>query len=789
MSGTGANVRLVRCPKCRGILPELANVPLYKCGGCGATLRAKNRKQADQSTSSGTLDDNPAQNNELEHASQGKELTSSSQEVNMCPTEPSEQVQFEGCSKEQSGSRIVSKGISSPGELNCQEKKEHSEAEGSTEADGNNGVDYGLSSPDSQIISEGYSTTYTPHRSSDESIPSQTDNSSSNEQLEQSQEIFRRDSDHSRSRDTVETTEVTDENNIPEEDKLSGREVTDANNILEEDKFSGRLIRVSKSPTTRSSHAYDGSVSSYEGWDDQVPDQDLFKQGFFETRKVAEDFDTNGRPTMADFPVTNKMITNIDLPNQSRKFSSMSPSKKQGPVMMENNVNWDQDGLPDGTSYDIEEQEQHNFEGFQPVRNWIRSERDEVLSRKTFYRKGSSAGNKNGVPSSYGNKEFMYGSGLHSPDKIPYVERNQMELLRKVDELRDQLCRSYAQRGKTNEKFPIRGTQQDNEQAMYYNHEPPGPEVLRGYDGNHPWHLSGAYRPSKSVPFQRGSSRVPFLGKATDCRHHVDYTCLHGCPEQWQCPLQMPLPNVFCNSHQCGGINPGHICYHPCDSGPANPGRHMDSKFPFRGCNSEQLPHNQSHMDRKVEKLYHRNRRNPIKRHCRPIAGGAPFVVCTSCRKLLHLPADFSPSSRRCHKLRCGSCSEVLVFQFHNRTNVPYRPNLAVPPPSEVDNSSDATTTRILASKYHTNDFPQVEEELNSKDYRVSVLKQSRDDHESSVGGASQSVGQPLSEETKADKLLRGKEVRHSAGSPLHRLMGYSSPRQMIERPSTGLER
>ncbi|KAI3831171.1 hypothetical protein MKW92_047309, partial [Papaver armeniacum] len=37
--GGGGKVRLVRCPKCRVLLPELPNVPLYKCGGCGATLR------------------------------------------------------------------------------------------------------------------------------------------------------------------------------------------------------------------------------------------------------------------------------------------------------------------------------------------------------------------------------------------------------------------------------------------------------------------------------------------------------------------------------------------------------------------------------------------------------------------------------------------------------------------------------------------------------------------------------------------------------------------------------
>lgn len=31
-------VRLVRCPKCRQVLAELPDVPLYQCGGCGTVL-------------------------------------------------------------------------------------------------------------------------------------------------------------------------------------------------------------------------------------------------------------------------------------------------------------------------------------------------------------------------------------------------------------------------------------------------------------------------------------------------------------------------------------------------------------------------------------------------------------------------------------------------------------------------------------------------------------------------------------------------------------------------------
>ncbi|KAF8380095.1 hypothetical protein HHK36_027565 [Tetracentron sinense] len=47
----GAKVRVVRCPKCDNLLPELPDYPLYQCGGCGAVLRAKNKTPANEGSS------------------------------------------------------------------------------------------------------------------------------------------------------------------------------------------------------------------------------------------------------------------------------------------------------------------------------------------------------------------------------------------------------------------------------------------------------------------------------------------------------------------------------------------------------------------------------------------------------------------------------------------------------------------------------------------------------------------------------------------------------------------
>ncbi|XP_074350564.1 uncharacterized protein LOC141689930 isoform X2 [Apium graveolens] len=66
-SQMNTKVRLVICPRCRQVLPELADVPVYKCGGCGAILQAKNRKRDTQDTGSPVPEADPSQKDGLDH--------------------------------------------------------------------------------------------------------------------------------------------------------------------------------------------------------------------------------------------------------------------------------------------------------------------------------------------------------------------------------------------------------------------------------------------------------------------------------------------------------------------------------------------------------------------------------------------------------------------------------------------------------------------------------------------------------------------------------------------------
>ncbi|RWW04173.1 hypothetical protein GW17_00032624 [Ensete ventricosum] len=80
------------------------------------------------------------------------------------------------------------------------------------------------------------------------------------------------------------------------------------------------------------------------------------------------------------------------------------------------------------------------------------------------------------------------------------------------------------------------------------------------------------------------------------------------------------------------------------------------------------------------------------KRHCRPVSGASPFVICDKCTKLLQLPADFLVSRRRAHKLRCGGCHEVLSLPFPAMARAHSE---AVPPSSdEVEGHNEAELGR-----------------------------------------------------------------------------------------------
>ncbi|CAM8969851.1 unnamed protein product [Rhodiola kirilowii] len=54
-------------------------------------------------------------------------------------------------------------------------------------------------------------------------------------------------------------------------------------------------------------------------------------------------------------------------------------------------------------------------------------------------------------------------------------------------------------------------------------------------------------------------------------------------------------------------------------------------------------------------------------RHCYPLVGGAPFMTCHNCFELLQLPIKLLKLEGHQQKLRCGACSRLIYYYFHEK--------------------------------------------------------------------------------------------------------------------------
>ncbi|KAJ0978380.1 hypothetical protein J5N97_013854 [Dioscorea zingiberensis] len=112
----------------------------------------------------------------------------------------------------------------------------------------------------------------------------------------------------------------------------------------------------------------------------------------------------------------------------------------------------------------------------------------------------------------------------------------------------------------------------------------------------------------------------------------------------------------------------GHPCcfclhhHNPCCHHSREPNSRHDVSF----CNPPLHHKTQREEDIDHKKLNLKEKRQAnVKQYFLPVERGAPFVICSGCLSVLHLPPDFLVTQKkRLHRLRCGACSEVLVFRF-----------------------------------------------------------------------------------------------------------------------------
>ncbi|GMJ11833.1 ENHANCED DISEASE RESISTANCE4 [Hibiscus trionum] len=623
-SGTTPRVRLVRCPKCRLLLPEVEDFPVYQCGGCDTILVAKNRKAIVESMS--LLQETGAADSEkLVHVSgNGESSSSTPQEVHLSQESGSqcgdldENLSIEGHSNDRNASSDIDckcekldENGSNEGRENgsgqlqskssedcnvqqqgapieCFSPTEHHENEelvieeandktlrlegAYSESKSNEKTDSNIrdSSFDDQYAARESNLNITASAAAGEVTSSDDLFSSLNELMEQPQRSEDRVFDRARSTDSFETLDFYS----------PGSELSDTD-----------LGYLSKSTTTRTSHAYDGSISSSDGMDDQLLDQQI--HSFKNKYKAADYLVPEERQRKDKLPA--KSLMNGNARNLSSDLSKKKPYGK------------------------AKYSKSHRDEALEPVMHqrspgsWTKLVRDEYPSRHPFSQRASLRGCENAGPS----------CGLH--DELPeYSEQENMKLLRMVRELQDQINKTYNLNGRKS----------------------------RGRDSiDVPWrqkHYPTYYCPEEKNLYPR---------------HEIDNSCMCCHPQRWPHSEQLPPPMFrhsqgFCRAHS------GHSCCNCYSYCPSSPLRYLESDF--SGWSQENISGAQR---------YRRDKHYLVRRHRQPTAGGAPFVTCYHCFRPLELPADFLLSKRRFHQLRCGACLKVLTFSLQNGNHiVPYEP-------------------------------------------------------------------------------------------------------------------
>ncbi|XP_060206885.1 protein ENHANCED DISEASE RESISTANCE 4-like [Lycium barbarum] len=315
---------------------------------------------------------------------------------------------------------------------------------------------------------------------------------------------------------------------------------------------------------------------------------------------------------------------------------------------------------------------------------------------------------ENDMGSYYGSVNHRrYNGGLDGVAGVPDLESNRAELLRKINELKDQLSRTCDVSEKPKDRVPVDGriastsidpsSRYDVHNQGYYG---PSKNIQErpytyGHQGNVPYNGARGSMMPDSYPSNNFSHE--FLGYGLEyCQqmlrkpprqmqyqhftptypehypgHHADNFIPHpheALYHQSSCSCSHCLNR---NYHVPPVIQPSGFCTRRSRNGPANPIlQHMNSVGYHEGRRLTR-----SHSDLESENGGLGNQRYPrrvvvahrVGRVYQPIAGGAPFVTCCGCFELLKLPKKLMITGKSKKKMRCGSCSSIILFQLGSK--------------------------------------------------------------------------------------------------------------------------
>ncbi|KAL3622032.1 hypothetical protein CASFOL_034228 [Castilleja foliolosa] len=743
-SQVSTKVRLVRCPKCREVLAELPEVPLYQCGGCGTVLQAKSRRPETSSTEPSSHETDSiakTQKDVSETSSSDKDFATrleaeslsdkdniTVQDKNGDSAELSDGKSVLSSSPKAAYPQIEDSSIETNDFLKCDSSGEISKRylldDNEETGRGTNFSDELPSSGELALEAELYNTEQ--HNNDQmwqkgDDFVSIVHNSPEHEYLESvlspegetdNRVSPENDDDKSVSREN----ENTEKNTIasvcdskvasrsPSKESLVSFYVMSSDNEQNPDHSPndgnlGRLtsldmlgssfpLMTNNYPNTQSYYAYDGSESSYDGNDDRI------------AKRISQ-----SGPRKIDVGPTEMLRTN----NMFRANSEPEWAPTRSSNHADRNHHWGR-----GKSTEI--------------------------NRYTTGNRTRLAGP--------GPESYRHSSLPPRPVFKPsYPEPDNIDLLRTVCELKDQINRMHFQ----------------------YDRYPPDMEIYSGAcrrTGYNPRHNNN----------NNNQKRLAFSGESLRYGPHISCSCLHCRPQDWHHSVQLPPHTAHRKNTPYGPRS---------DSAPQ---QYASSEASW--C-YETDSDNQRHDDEIIKRARLKEKYFKGKRHARPVAGGAPMVVCYHCSELLHLPVDFLLFKKKYHRLMCDACKKVLRFSVQNGTHiVPYVPEASAPPPppSEVSRRNTESVSRagsigradrpVSCSDHYYNGIMSSGSSFETVEDRKmkSVLIEHRDkDEYAGLIRADESAG-PSSKWRKGNS-----EIEEASSSPLHRLMGYSSPSQVLD--------
>ncbi|KAH7578029.1 hypothetical protein ACOSP7_000863 [Xanthoceras sorbifolium] len=454
---------------------------------------------------------------------------------------------------------------------------------------------------------------------------------------------------------------------------------------------------------------------------------------------------------------------------------------------------------------------------------------------------------------SYGYREPLRNRiGQDGANRVQYLEQDRAELLRKLDELKEQLSRSCDVVDKPKDKVPIdgrivppepycgsdswlpNGSLGSDRASMpflgpdkqvagptYFSHYPDPFPYSNGHGmdmhGLHPSLHNSNHAPGYRDPFgsqmlrstphkfpsqyQQLSSHPYFSGQYVDSNHdafesyqqnamyHQPSCSCYRCYDKNQRVLPPVQPTAFSNKPN------NSMMYHHENPGPFAP--HVQNFRaavpPSNFCGPQAHTRWPSDLNSDVGGIVRCYPRKVVVasggRRCRPIAGGAPFIICNNCFELLQLPKKAQLLVKNKQKLQCGTCSTVIDYAVIDTKLVLSVQTGMRGISTEADDSCNEVL-RDYTSRSHGR-FDRISANFSSDDYDNSGYDFHAMDREPISLSMDQGLnsGKPQEmqsfhstspstseDETSPDVLIEQREVTKSIQQPIKATVGLSPP-------------